>query len=148
MTVREAIDKVSGMVILLGRKVVGRLRENVEIGQRRVDRLAREFREAGYFVIVNSNVNAGVDIQVFDRESGMLVEVCESTNYANKWEYINEERMNRYINNLTAYDSLPNVGKVIYCSFRSNVYSDKVEEQTLTKLEESQIKVVSFGYQD
>lgn len=143
----EVIDKCSGLVRIIGEKVIGRLQENIDKGQIRVDRLAREFREKGYFVVEPSRVNKGVDLLIFDIGSGRLVEVSEVTNYA-ETSYMKDDRVQRYICSLNSYDKLPNVRKIIYCSFKGNVFNKHVKQKTLDKLRKSEINVVAFGYQD
>lgn len=135
--------EVSGQII-----ISSSLSDNVVVGQRRVDRLAMEFREKGFFVIVNSNVNKGVDLLVLDTFSGRLIEVVESTNYGKERYFIDEEKLKRYITSLNEYDRLPNVRKRLYVSFLSNVVSEHVSQDTLDWLNRSKIEIFVCGGQD
>lgn len=135
--------EVSGQII-----VSSYFSDNVATGQRRVDRIATEYRAKGFFVIVNSNVNHGVDLLVFDTFSGRLIEVAESTNYRDKAEFICDKKLNRYITSLNEYDALPNVSKRLYVSFLSNVVSKHVSQETLDKLNRSKIEIFVCGGQD
>ena len=135
--------EVSGQII-----VTSYFSDNVATGQRRVNRIATEYREKGFFVIVNSNVNHGVDLLVLDANTGKLVEVGESTNYGKERYYIGEEKLKRYITSLNYYDRLPNVRKRLYVSFLSNVVSEHVSQKTLDWLNRSKIEIVICGSQD
>jgi hypothetical protein len=135
--------EVSGQII-----INSSLSDNVAVGQRRVDRIATEYREKGFFVIVNSNVNHGVDLLVFDCYTGKLVEVAESTNYGKERYFISNEKLERYITSLNEYDELPNVRKRLYVSFLSNVISEHVSQETLDWLHKSKIEIFVCGGQD
>ena len=135
--------EVSGQIV-----INSSLSDNVVVGQRRVDRLAMKFRGKGFFVIVNSNVNHGVDLLVFDTYTGKLIEVAESTNYGKERFFIGEEKLKRYITSLNEYDRLPNVRKRLYVSFLSNVVSEHVSEETLNWLHRSKIEIFVCGGQD
>ena len=135
--------EVSGQII-----VTSYFSDNVATGQRRVNRIATEYREKGFFVIVNSNVNHGVDLLVLDAFTGKLIEVAESTNYGKERYFISEEKLKRYITSLNEYDVLPSVRKRLYVSFLSNVVSEHVSEETLEWLHRSKIEILVCGGQD
>jgi hypothetical protein len=139
----EYKHEVSGQII-----VSSYFSDNVATGQRRVNRIATEYREKGFFVIVNSNVNHGVDLLVLDANTGKLVEVAESTNYRKEQYFISEEKLKRYITSLNDYDRLPNVRKRLYVSFLSNVVSEHVSQKTLDWLNRSKIEIFVCGGQD
>jgi hypothetical protein len=143
----EVYDKgvVSGFVVL---EISKNLRSNIEIGDRRVRKLEQELRERGYFTIVPSVVNKGVDLQVFDRATGRLVYVMESTNYKKRTEYIDDKRLRRYIESLNIYDELPGVKKQLIVSFLENVINKHVKEETLQWLRDSKIEIVCRGRQE
>jgi hypothetical protein len=134
---------VSGQII-----ITSYFSDNVLTGQRRVNRIATEFREKGFFVITNNSANHGVDLLVLDANTGKLVEVGESTNYGKERYYIGEEKLKRYITSLNYYDRLPNVRKRLYVSFLSNVVSEHVSQKTLDWLNRSKIEIVICGSQD
>lgn len=148
-------DEVSSQIIISSSysgniaEIVRRCpRDNDEIGMRRVNRIAKEYRERGFFVVAPNSRNKGVDLQVYD--GALLVEVAECTNYKNKWEYIhnNEERLKRYITTLNEYSVLPNVRKRLYVSFLSNVENKRTPQELIDWLHSSNIEVVVCGEQD
>ena len=115
----------------------------VAIGDRRVENLGREYRERGYFVITNKNYGSGVDLIIIVKDTGQVVKTIESTNYKAIWEYISDEKLERYISSLNQFDVLPNVEKELVVS-----YEDNLTEQQLKKLGASSIDVRIIGKQD
>jgi hypothetical protein len=95
---------------------------------------------------VPSRVNAGVDLLIFDKKTGRLVKVVESTNYAES-SFMKEDRILRYVNSLNEYDALPNVEKVIVVSYLTNIMK-RISSKTLELVENSHIKVDVVGRQD
>lgn len=146
MTMVNQIDKCcSGFVAVHGQAY----RINLDKHDRRVAILKREYEQRDLFVLVPSNVWDGVDILVFNKNTGKLIEAVESTNYAvPEISSMKDDRVQRYIGHLNFYDALPDVRKKIVVSYRGNLYSKRVKRETLQRLEDSHIEVVVRGRQD
>lgn len=114
-----------------------------QVGNRRLNRVTREYEDLGCFVVQNLTQESGVDLMIFSRSDGKLQKVIECTNYGKSWEYIKNDRMERYITSLNAFDLLPNVVKELYVSYQTN--ASKVQMERLVK---NNIKLVIVGCQD
>jgi len=119
------------------------LKGNLEIAQRRIDRLKREFEERGFAVLVNVNFSSGVDMIAIEKRTGRIVEAAEVTNYRETWEYIKNEKLQRYINSLNWFNQFPDVRKRLYVSYRENVNSEQ-----LAALRKNNIGLIVCGGQD
>lgn len=117
---------------------------NWVVAMKRVEKLKAKYEEHGFAVWVNKHFNSGVDMMVFE-DSGRVVEVCEVTNYAKPApaEYVSKEKFERYVEDLNWFDRFPDVRKVMYVSFESNL----TDEQRRT-LKENSIQLVIAGGQD
>jgi hypothetical protein len=113
------------------------------IGNRRLNRVGKEYEDLGCFVVMHKEQQSGVDLMIFSRADGKLQKVIECTNYAEPREYINSGRLNRYIMELNAYDVLPSVVKELYVSYKTNI--SQVGMELLVK---NNIKLVVVGCQD
>jgi len=139
MSMEEVVDKVSGVVLVLGEK----LQRNLFVAQRRVDCLERQFEGRGLFVITNRNFNAGVDMIVVEKQTARIIQVCEITNYKHPWEFIKDEKFRRYIENLNSFNPLVGVRKVMYVSYAENLTVKQRDE-----LERNNIELCVLGGQD
>lgn len=105
------------------------LREvNIEIADRRIEKIKREYEDKGYKVIINKNFNAGVDVIIIDRKTGQIRKVIEATNYGYEWEYIKPNKFKRYVDSLNSFNDLPNVEKELITSYKTNLGKDQIEE--------------------
>lgn len=119
------------------------IEKNEKIADRRLRKLEEEYSERGCLVLINKNFNAGVDLIVILRKTGTVKKVMEATNYKAKWEYISDEKLERYINSLNFFDQLPNVEKELVVSFEDNLTDDQIK-----KLGQNRINVKIVGRQD
>jgi hypothetical protein len=113
-----------------------------KIGNRRLFRVSKEYQDQGYFTIINPYNHKGVDIIVVATLDRRIIKVIECTNYAREDEYINNEKLQRYIEALNAFTPLKGIEKEIIIS-ASNIH--KVHYK---KLREFNIRVLIVGKQD
>jgi hypothetical protein len=119
-----------------------RLNKNVRKGNKRVYRLCSEWWNAGFFVLVNENFNAGADLIIL-RKNGRIVRVIESTNYARKTEFIKDDKFQGYMTNLNFYSNYGKVQKEIVISFNENLSADQWK-----RCKKDLIIVTVVGHQD
>jgi hypothetical protein len=119
-----------------------RLNKNVRKGNKRVYRLCSEWWNAGFFVLVNENFNAGADLIIL-RKNGRIVRVIESTNYARKTEFIKDDKFQGYMTNLSFYSNYGKVQKEIVISFNENLSADQWK-----RCKKDSIIVTVVGHQD
>ena len=119
------------------------LEDNIKTADRRINKLQAEYTERGYLVLINKNFNSGVDLIIILRKTGTVKKVIEATNYKAKWEYISDEKLDRYINSLKFFDQLPNVEKELVVSFEDNLREDQIK-----KLGQNKINLKIVGRQD
>jgi hypothetical protein len=112
------------------------------IGDRRVQKIAKEYSEIGHLVIVNPSNHEGVDLVIISSPLGKILKVIESTNYA-KTSYICKESFERYLGTLGYFKDLEDVQKELIVSFRNNLNTRQWNMCT-----ENNIKVVVVGHQD
>jgi len=113
-----------------------------EKGNRRLRKVAKEYREKDCFVVMREEQKSGVDLEVFSAD-GKLQKVIECTNYAHNWEYIDGLKLKRYIDTLNLYDALPDVVKELHVS-----YSENLSRRQKKLLAMNNIEVVVWGCQD
>jgi response regulator of citrate/malate metabolism len=101
--------------------------ESVRRGWIRVGKLEKEYQKKGYFVLVNANFNAGVDLIIVNPSTGQIHKVIESTNYSRKNYYIKDEKFNRYVKQLNKFDRLPNVEKEFVVSYKTNLNQEQID---------------------
>lgn len=114
-----------------------------KIGQRRIERLEREYEVLGYFVLSHPYNQTGIDMIVIAAPSGKIVEVLEVTNYAHQWEFINSPKFNRYVNTLNEFDCFNEVQKTLVVSYWENLNKKQIQI-----LRENNINVRVIGCQD
>ncbi len=113
------------------------------IGNRRVHRLAEEYRKLGLLVVTNPTNHEGPDLILISSPDGRIVKVMESTNYARPEEYVCSETFKRYLDGLNYFDSILGIEKVIVVSFRTNLLRTQWQ-----KCRENGITVEVVGRQD
>jgi hypothetical protein len=112
------------------------------IGDRRVQKIAKEYSDIGHLVIVNPSNHEGVDLVIISSPLGKILKVIESTNYA-KTSYVCKESFERYLGTLGYFRDLEDVQKELIVSFRNNLNTRQWNMCT-----ENNIKVVVVGHQD
>lgn len=120
-----------------------RLTKLEKVGQRRIEKLTTEYKNFGYFVINHPYNQTGIDMIIVATPSGKIVEVLEVTSYANKWEYINSSKFNRYVATLNEFNCFSEAQKTLVVSYWENL-SDK----QIQTLKENAINIRIIGYQD
>jgi hypothetical protein len=116
--------------------------DTTEIGYRRIRKIQREYEQQGFYVLVNKNYNAGIDMIVLD-QTGKICKVLEVTNYRYPQEYILDNKFNRYLESLNYYDQFPGIEKIFVVSFKENL-----ETRQFQKLSKNHIQVRIEGKQD
>jgi hypothetical protein len=112
------------------------------IGDRRVQKIAKEYIDLGHLVIVNPSNHEGVDLVIISSPLGKILKVIESTNYA-KTSYVCKDTFERYLNTLGYFRELEDVQKELIVSFRNNLNT-----RQWNMCIENNIKVVVVGHQD
>ena len=112
------------------------------IGNRRSERLEKEYKALGYFVLTHPYNNTGIDMVIVCTRSGKIIEVLELTNYARKEEYIKTVKFTRYLNTLNEFN-FANIQKTIVVSYWENL-----SETQIIALQENNIHIRVMGSQD
>lgn len=120
-----------------------RLTKLEKIGQRRIEKLEKEYQTLGYFVLSHPYNQTGIDMIIIATPSGKIIEVLEITNYAHKWEYINSPKFNRYIATLNEFDCFNEVQKTLVVSYWENLNHKQIQI-----LRDNNIHIRVVGYQD
>ncbi len=112
------------------------------IGDRRVQKIAKEYSDLGHLVITNPSNHEGVDLVIISSPLGKILKVIESTNYA-KTSYVSKDTFERYLSTLGYFRDLEEVQKELIVSFRNNL-NTKQWNMCIA----NNIKVVVVGHQD
>ena len=90
-------------------------RDAWNIGMRRVNKIIKQERKKGLRAIATGIYSHTVDILVLNKNK--IIRVYEVTNFSKPRMFINEQRAERYRNNLLSFD----VERILVCSFEENL---------------------------
>jgi hypothetical protein len=116
---------------------------SVEVGRARVLKIADRYRDLGYLVITNDANHSGADLIIISLPDGRIKKAIEVTNYKRKNEYMDDSRIQRYIDSLTYFEDIDGVELELVVSFLENLTAKQ-----LTELKKNDIHVHVEGSQD
>jgi hypothetical protein len=116
---------------------------SVKVGEARVNKLANQYRELGYFVIENSANHEGVDLIIISTPEGRIKKVIEVTNYKKPQYFVDAKRFDRYVITLTAFECIEGIELELVVSYLENLSVTQLKE-----LKRNNINIHVEGAQD
>jgi hypothetical protein len=116
---------------------------SVEVGRARVLKIANRYRDLGYLVITNDANHSGADLIIISLPEGRIKKVIEVTNYKRPNEYMDDNRVERYIGSLTNFEDIDGIELELVVSFLENLTAKQ-----LIELKKNSIQVHVEGSQD
>lgn len=116
---------------------------SVEVGRTRVLKIANRYRDLGYMVVTNDANHSGADLIIISIPDGRIKKVIEVTNYKRKNEYMDDPRVQRYIDSLTFFNDIEGVELEFVVSYIENLTAKQYRE-----MKRNNIHVHEEGEQD
>lgn len=114
----------------------------VSIGAIRTRKIARQYQELGYLVISNPENHEGADVIIISLPDGRIRKVIECSNFREKKFHMDNDRVDRYIANLTYFEGIEGVELELIVTYMDNLSAGQLLDL------KNHIKVTALGYQD